>query len=229
MQVAVTRGVQVRVSNLFVPERSRAGQYMFTYCVRFSLLTPEQAAAVKAAAAAAADNHQAQPQQQAAAAAAAAAVTGTLPGQAGVTRSPPSAAGRGGGRGAAVGAPGGESAVTSVTGNTSGTISDDCPGAEDGPCTFSSCQLVSRRWVQRDVTGFKVGDPVVGDGVIGKYPILVPGASEFAYCSCTHAETNGQTMGGGFTFVEGSIMQPSGPRFEVRCPRMVLRVLDYVY
>jgi hypothetical protein len=31
----VTRGCRVRASSLYVPEKSRAGAHLFTYCIRF--------------------------------------------------------------------------------------------------------------------------------------------------------------------------------------------------
>jgi F-box protein 3 len=73
------------------------------------------------------------------------------------------------------------------------------------------------------------GEPVEGDGVIGKFPILVPGQEEFSYQSCTHQNEGVTLMDGSFAFVEGSIMQPNGPRFDVKCPRMVLEVPQYFY
>jgi uncharacterized protein affecting Mg2+/Co2+ transport len=38
------------------------------------------------------------------------------------------------------------------------------------------CQLRSRHWIIRDAQG-AVFDEVVGDGVIGEYPLLFPGES----------------------------------------------------
>jgi uncharacterized protein affecting Mg2+/Co2+ transport len=49
----------------------------------------------------------------------------------------------------------------------------------------SSCQLESRHWVIFNPQGSEV-DRVAGEGVVGLYPLLYPGATTpFAYASCT--------------------------------------------
>lgn len=40
------------------------------------------------------------------------------------------------------------------------------------------------------------------------------GGEEFIYQSCTPAAQDGGAMSGWFTFVEGSLTQPTGPEFE---------------
>jgi len=48
----------------------------------------------------------------------------------------------------------------------------------------SSCQLETRSWSILDAAG-SVTDHVTGEGVVGLYPLLVPGGDAFAYSSCT--------------------------------------------
>jgi uncharacterized protein affecting Mg2+/Co2+ transport len=48
----------------------------------------------------------------------------------------------------------------------------------------SSCQLETRSWSIMDACG-SVTDHVTGEGVVGLYPLLVPGGDAFAYSSCT--------------------------------------------
>ncbi|KAG1659640.1 hypothetical protein FOA52_010223 [Chlamydomonas sp. UWO 241] len=95
---------------------------------------------------------------------------------------------------------------------------------------LASCQLLSRNWVIRD------GDAQVvavasGEGVIGMYPTLRPGEPEFVYQSCTMQAPNQLpgSMDGSFEFVEGTIRQPCGERWEVACPRFELRLPDFVF
>lgn len=49
------------------------------------------------------------------------------------------------------------------------------------------------------------------------------------YQSCTQQEERRGAMEGDFLFVEGSIKQPTGPEWEVICPRFVLEVPQFIY
>lgn len=76
---------------------------------------------------------------------------------------------------------------------------------------------------------------VRGEGVIGKYPLLKPGESEFVYQSCTSAPSipgkgrPDSLMRGSFGFVEGTLAQPTGPEFRVVCPPLKLELPDFMY
>ena len=95
-----------------------------------------------------------------------------------------------------------------------------------------SAQLRNRMWIIVDANGKK--DEVIGEAVIGEYPLLRARADDddddkpFVYESCT-AVTPPGTMEGGFTFVEGSIAAPTGPDFFVRCPLFRLEKPEYVF
>ena len=60
------------------------------------------------------------------------------------------------------------------------------------------------------------GDPDVeavdGEGVIGGYPILLPGARPYTYQSCITAEQFGGEMGGWFDFVPEGTREYSSDR-----------------
>jgi len=94
---------------------------------------------------------------------------------------------------------------------------------------MTSVQLQTRHWIIRDQNGLPV-DEVQGDGVIGKFPILTPGGPEFIYQSCTHLENGDRGfMDGYFRFVEGTNRNPTGPIFDVICPRFRLEVPPFLY
>eukprot|EP00879_Flechtneria_rotunda_P005690 GHRR01005989.1.p1 GENE.GHRR01005989.1~~GHRR01005989.1.p1 ORF type:complete len:234 (+),score=105.31 GHRR01005989.1:91-702(+) len=140
----------------------------------------------------------------------------------------------------------------------------------------TSCQLETRHWSILDMQAAEI-DTVSGEGVVGLFPLLVPGGEEFSYASCipvaipagcqTTAAAAGSSasessaaaaaaleggeygttarseavgpwqlagkvvgaMEGSFDFVEGSLMQRSGPGFVVKCSRLVLAVPEYIY
>lgn len=145
-------------------------------------------------------------------------------------------------------------AATAAAAGTAGGSSSGTAGSAVSP---SSCQLESRDWRILDAEG-GLADTVQGEGVVGLYPLLVPGGEEFSYASCTPLSVTGGrehaglvavrpdpaaaaaepqqlagsvlgAMEGSFTFVEGSIMQRMGPEFIVRCPRLVFAVPEYLY
>jgi len=61
-------------------------------------------------------------------------------------------------------------------------------------------------------------DQVTGDGVVGEYPLLSAESPLFEYCSCTEGEDQ-DWMEGVFTFVPGSLRNPTGELFPVVVPR----------
>ncbi len=64
---------------------------------------------------------------------------------------------------------------------------------------------------------------------MGKFPLLRPGEPEFVYQSCTNQPETKGSMEGDFLFVEGSIRTPTGPEWEVECPRFILEVPEFIY
>ncbi|CAL8471143.1 g10685 [Coccomyxa elongata] len=93
---------------------------------------------------------------------------------------------------------------------------------------LSSVQLRSRHWVIRNAAS-QVEHVVNGEAVIGEYPHLTFGEPSFEYQSCTHQEEPEGFMEGHFRFVEGSLAQPTGPEFDVHCPKFKLYVPDYIF
>lgn len=94
---------------------------------------------------------------------------------------------------------------------------------------MESCQLRSRRWRIMDARG-KVVDVVEGEGVVGRYPLLRPGAPEIEYQSCSQqVGSEGGYMEGEFEFVPGTLNEPLGEPFYVTCPRFSLAARDIVY
>ncbi|RDY12675.1 F-box protein SKIP16, partial [Mucuna pruriens] len=77
--------------------------------------------------------------------------------------------------------------------------------------TFSSCQLHWRHWIIR-ATDIVVSD-VNGEAVVGKFPLLRPGAKEFVYQSCTPLPTSFGSIEGAFTFIPGRLSRPKGDPF----------------
>lgn len=51
----------------------------------------------------------------------------------------------------------------------------------------------------------------------------------FEYQSCTHQQEPEGFMEGHFRFVEGSLAQPTGPEFDVQCPKFTLCVPEYIF
>ncbi|KAM5570174.1 F-box protein SKIP16 [Rosa sericea] len=93
--------------------------------------------------------------------------------------------------------------------------------------TFNSCQLLSRHWVIR------AGDVVVGnvnaEAVIGKYPLLRPGETEFVYESCTPLPSLSGSIEGSFVFVPGRLADSKGRGFRVLAARFPLQLPDYIF
>ncbi|KAG9152604.1 hypothetical protein Leryth_021930 [Lithospermum erythrorhizon] len=92
---------------------------------------------------------------------------------------------------------------------------------------FSSCQLYWRHWIIR--ANDTVVSDVNGEAVIGKYPILQPGAEEFIYESCTPLPSSSGSIEGAFTFVPGRLADPKDSPFLVEVARVPLQVPDYIF
>ena len=94
---------------------------------------------------------------------------------------------------------------------------------------LASCQLTSRRWVMYERSqddgeppSFQPVDEVVGEAVVGQFPLLRAGGESFRYRSATSAA---DAMDGSFFFVENSIARP-GAEFAVEVPRFLTSFLD---
>jgi uncharacterized protein affecting Mg2+/Co2+ transport len=101
---------------------------------------------------------------------------------------------------------------------------------------FETCQLLSRHWAITSPRGQV--QHVRGEGVVGQFPLLREGAyradqqtsaefsperlskpnwedGAFVYQSCSGRSEMGSTFGGELTFVPGSLLEPTGPPFQV--------------
>ncbi|KAA8531426.1 hypothetical protein F0562_006221 [Nyssa sinensis] len=92
---------------------------------------------------------------------------------------------------------------------------------------FSSCQLYRRHWIIR-ANDVVVSD-VNGEAVIGKYPLLCSGETEFVYESCTPIPSCLGSIEGAFTFVPGRLADPKGCPFDVEVARFPLQLPDYIF
>lgn len=114
------------------------------------------------------------------------------------------------------------------TGTCGGTMGEEY-GGEIGPRVMSSCQLQARHWIIRNAAD-EVVDEVRGAAVVGHYPLLIPGGEPFIYQSCTQIRSERRgSMEGDFTFVPGSLAEPTGEAFEAACPRFTLEVPEFVF
>lgn len=105
-------------------------------------------------------------------------------------------------------------------------LSDDAWPA--GLPRMASCQLRARRWRIMDDLG-EVVDTVEGEGVVGRYPLLFPGAPEIEYRSCSQPVGEGGHMEGEFEFVPGTLNTPLGEPFYVMCPRFSLKARNILF
>lgn len=96
-----------------------------------------------------------------------------------------------------------------------------------GGVYYPSCQLHSRHWIIR--CGDRVVSDVHGEGVIGKYPLLLPGQEEFVYESCTPLNGSTGSVEGSFTFVPGRVSRPEGKPFEVMVAPFPLETPEYIF
>ncbi|KAJ1275595.1 hypothetical protein BS78_05G146900 [Paspalum vaginatum] len=96
-----------------------------------------------------------------------------------------------------------------------------------GGLYYSCCQLSSRHWTirSRDRTVCEAN----GEGVIGKYPVLLPGKDEFVYESCTPMPEGPGSVEGSFSFVPGKLSRPEGKLFEVIVAPFPLEVPEYIF
>uniref|UniRef100_A0A1D1YR28 F-box protein SKIP16 n=1 Tax=Anthurium amnicola TaxID=1678845 RepID=A0A1D1YR28_9ARAE len=92
---------------------------------------------------------------------------------------------------------------------------------------YDSCQLDSRHWIIR--SNDNVVSNVRGEGVIGKFPLLVPDMEEFVYESCTSLPASPGSMEGSFTFVPGRLTDPKGREFRVEVPRVSFKLPSYIF
>eukprot|EP00877_Chromochloris_zofingiensis_P000517 jgi/Chrzof1/10466/UNPLg00393.t1 len=118
---------------------------------------------------------------------------------------------------------------------------------------MTACQLVSVHLVIKNAVG-KVHSTVSGEEAIvwhfatlelgGRYRVarskrptakFMSGAGEFVYQSCTRFQSSHYendlpgSIEGYFTIVEGSIERPTGPQFQMTCPKFSITVPDIVF
>ena len=79
----------------------------------------------------------------------------------------------------------------------------------------SPCQLLSRHWIIRDGTGHE--EHVVGDGVIGKQPVIDPGSS-YTYTSGCPLTTPTGNMRGRYR-----MLNSNNSEFDIKVPLFFLR------
>ncbi|KAK9811705.1 hypothetical protein WJX72_008721 [[Myrmecia] bisecta] len=91
-----------------------------------------------------------------------------------------------------------------------------------------SVQLLARHWQILNERG-GVENEIRGEAVVGHYPLLAAGGPDFVYQSCTQQGQAIGAMQGDFRFVEGSIARPTGPEFDVLCPKFMLQAPDYIF
>ena len=77
------------------------------------------------------------------------------------------------------------------------------------------CQLISRHWIIRDGLGRE--EHVIGDGVLGKQPIIKPGESYSYRSGCPLATPTGNMRGKYY------MVGPNDQEFEIRIPLFFLR------
>jgi ApaG protein len=84
-----------------------------------------------------------------------------------------------------------------------------------------TAQLMSRHWIITD--GFGRTEEVVGDGVVGKQPLLEPGQS-FSYTSACPLPTSSGSMEGTYT-----MQDTQGKTFKITIPQFNLRVVSLLH
>ena len=92
-----------------------------------------------------------------------------------------------------------------------------------GDFTFqrNKCQLTTRHWYIEDENGVK--EEVHGDGVVGEFPVMTPGACH-EYISCTTFSTPTGVMKGHYEF---RLLNRPGS-FNVTIPPMNFKSLSFV-
>ena len=86
---------------------------------------------------------------------------------------------------------------------------------------MNKCQLTTRHWYITDENG--VNEEVHGDGVVGEFPVMIPGALH-EYISCTTFSTPTGTMKGHYEF---QYLNKKGS-FLVEIPPMNFKSLPFV-
>lgn len=86
---------------------------------------------------------------------------------------------------------------------------------------MNKCQLTTRHWYITDENG--VNEEVHGDGVVGEFPVMTPGALH-EYISCTTFSTPTGTMNGHYEF---QYLNKKGS-FHVEIPPMNFKSLPFV-
>jgi len=240
---AETRGVVVRASTVFCPELSRpAGpaqqpaQYLFSYSIRFSLrAVPSDAggdAGASGGASGGAGGGGAEP-------------AGCSTGAASPTGRPPMRSCQLKSRHWTISLPDGrteEARLGPAAPTAAAAAPPRCSAAAlapfpttQPPPTFLTIPGAPLTWALnpdalKSLNPQNIKKQVAGEGVVGRYPLLRPGAPEFVYQSCTHAPAlAGGAMAGAFAFVPGSLEGPQGPEFDVACPRFALELPPYVF
>ena len=88
-------------------------------------------------------------------------------------------------------------------------------------------QLLDRAWTIRNAAG-AIESEVRGEAVVGQYPLLHAGGTDFTYQSCTHQREAQGSMEGAFTFIENSIENPGPRQIKAICPRFNLEMPNVV-
>lgn len=82
-------------------------------------------------------------------------------------------------------------------------------------------QLLSRHWIITDSMGRN--EEVIGEGVVGKQPVLAPGEA-FTYTSACPLPTTAGTMEGTYTMTD-----EKGRSFKVSIPLFHLRIVNLLH
>uniref|UniRef100_A0A7S0RC94 ApaG domain-containing protein n=1 Tax=Pyramimonas obovata TaxID=1411642 RepID=A0A7S0RC94_9CHLO len=104
---------------------------------------------------------------------------------------------------------------------------DEQRAADESAEPLTSTQLLARHWVITD--GDNSTDEVRGEAVVGEYPLLTPGQEPFVYQSCTSMAAEPGRMEGDFTFVTGTIAEPTGGTIKALCAPFALAVPEAVF
>ena len=87
---------------------------------------------------------------------------------------------------------------------------------------MNKCQLTTRHWYITDANGIK--EEVHGDGVVGEFPVMYPGALH-EYISCTTFSTPTGRMEGHYAF---RYLNKTGT-FNVKIPSLNFQSLPFVF
>lgn len=100
------------------------------------------------------------------------------------------------------------------------------------PGMVAQAQLRSRHWrgTRPGVGGKQVETWTVdGEAVVGAYPIVKPGPEGVSNYSSQGGGLLGDSLTGWFRFVPGSIAEPTGPDFDVACPKLTWADDGFLY